>query len=112
MKDKVYLRKKDEELEDICLKRMYGQIVEEHRPKIREMLQYNMLTAKQVADLTQLDISTISNKIRNPKRNEKGELETELDPCFPFANLDNRGPKFIIRNAKLEELLKNGRQRT
>jgi ATP-dependent Clp protease ATP-binding subunit ClpA len=110
MEEKVYLRKKDEELEDVILARLKKE--EDFRPRIREMLKYNMLTAKQVSQLVGMDISTVNNKLRNGKRNESGEFETELDECYPFINLYGRGPKFVKRNEKLDHLLRNGRQRS
>ena len=106
--ERVALRKKDEELEDILLERMGWE--EEMRKKVRSMLQYNVLTPKQISDLTGLKIPTLSNRTR-PTYNSQGELVSELDFCYPFEDATGLGPKFIVRNEKLDKLLRNGRKR-
>ena len=70
---------------------------------ITEMLRYNVLTTKQVSELTGMAVSTITNKTRPIYKN--GELVTELDFTFPFRTLTETGPKFIILNDKLYNLL-------
>jgi hypothetical protein len=108
MTEKVNLRKKDEELEDIVIERLG--LDESVRVKIKKILRYNMLTPKQVADLTDLSIYSITNKTR-PKYDSEGNICTELDVCYPFIDITGQGPKFIVRNEKLDQLLRNGRQR-
>jgi hypothetical protein len=108
MIEKVSLKKRDEELETIIIERMG--FLPSDGERVRNMLLYNMLTVKQVCDLTGLNITTISNKTR-PKYNNEGELVTELDFCHAFTDITGSGPKFILRNEKLDLLLRNGRQR-
>jgi hypothetical protein len=72
-------------------------------PIITEMLRYNVLTTKQVSELSGLAVSSITNKTRPVYKG--GELMTELDFTFPFRTLTESGPKFIIVNEKLYILL-------
>lgn len=101
IKTNIRLVKKDEEL---AQRIMDEQGVEEvNEPTVYEMLRHNIWTTRQFSDLTGLAESTIANKCRPQYKN--GELSTELDFCYPFADLDGMGPKFIVRNEKSESLL-------
>jgi hypothetical protein len=71
---------------------------------VKSMMRYNIFTINQFCTLTQLADSTVRNKIRPTIIN--GELNTELDYCFPFNNGLNEGPLFIVRNEKSEKYLK------
>jgi hypothetical protein len=108
MTEKVSLKKKDEELENIVMERLG--LDESVRAKVRIILRYNMLTPKQVSDISGLSIYSITNKTR-PKYDPEGNLTTELDVVYPFIDVTGQGPKFIYRNEKLDRLLRNGRQR-
>ena len=99
--EQVRLVRKDDELIDRVMKAR--DISEEDKESIKDMLRYNMWTIKQLGDITGLNKSTILNKTRPIYRN--GDLNTELDFCYPFSNLEGQGPKFIIRNEKSEVLL-------
>jgi hypothetical protein len=72
--------------------------------EIKSMMRYNMFTIGQFSKLTKLNISTIHNKTRQVLEN--GVYNTELDFTYPFSEPGNMGPKFIIRNAKSEAVLK------
>ena len=74
------------------------------KEKVRSMLRYNVFTISQFQDLTGLADSTIRNKMRPSFIN--GELDTELDYCYPFEHSTNVGPTFILRNEKSEKLLR------
>ena len=101
LKTQIRLVKKDEELIDrIMIARDFP---EEEREAIIEILRYNVWTIKQFSDLTGFVESTISNKTRPLWRG--GELVTELDHCYPFADIEGLGPKFIVRNQKSEAML-------
>ena len=108
MTEKVSLKKRDEELETVIIERMGFSPSDGER--VRKILLYNMLTVKQVCELTGLNITTITNKTR-PKYNNERELVTDLDFCYAFIDITGNGPKFILRNQKLDQLLRNGRQR-
>ena len=71
---------------------------------MKHMLRYNMFTVSQFADLSQLAISTITNKTR-PLMID-GKYGTELDYCYPYQNKNGDSPKFIVRNEKSEKYLK------
>lgn len=72
--------------------------------RVKSMLRYNIFTINQFMALTGLADSTIRNKIRPTIIN--GELNTELDYCYPFQTPTNYGPLFIIRNEKSEKYLR------
>jgi hypothetical protein len=72
--------------------------------KVKEMMLYNMFTVGQFSKLTLLSISTVHNKTRLVL--EDGVYTSELDFTYPFSEPDNLGPKFIVRNAKSEAVLK------
>jgi hypothetical protein len=72
--------------------------------KVKIMLRYNVFNINQFMDLSQLADSTIRNKIRPSII--AGELNTELDYCYPFPSSKNDGPLFILRNEKSEKYLK------
>jgi hypothetical protein len=74
--------------------------------RVRTMMRYNVFTITQFADLTGLAVSTITNKSRPLINKTTGDLETELDCCFPYPRKTNEGPKFVVRNEKAEKLLK------
>ena len=74
--------------------------------EIKEVLRYNILTVEQFCDLSELARSTVDNKTRPLMNKETGQLETELDFCYPFRGLKKMGPKFIVRNEKSERYLK------
>lgn len=71
--------------------------------QIKHMLRYNMFTVSQFADLSQLAVSTITNKTR-PLMID-GKYDTELDYCYPYQNKRGDSPKFIVRNSKSEKYL-------
>lgn len=83
---------------------------EEYREKISDMLRYNVLTVVQVCDLTGMSTGTVFNKFKTVRR-EGDDLITELDYCHPYEGLENTGPKFVVRNEKLEKILRNGKKR-
>jgi hypothetical protein len=72
--------------------------------KIKAMMRYNMFTVNQFAQLTQLAVSSITNKTRPSLSGD--DYNTELDFCFPFRDELNEGPKFVVRNEKAEKFLK------
>ena len=109
-KEKIQLRKTNEELEAAIVKNL-DLNEESQKAKVHEMLQYNMLTTIQVSDLTGLSRVFIQNKLRPRYNVAKDETTTELDFCYPFSDFSGIGPKFIVRNEKLDELLKNPRKR-
>ena len=71
---------------------------------VRGMLRYNVFTIGQFKDLTQMPDSTIRNKLRPAIID--GQLNTELDYCYPFQNKEGAGPTFILRNSKSEKYLR------
>lgn len=102
LKIEIRLVKKDEEL--------VGRILDslamgdrEDPENITEILRYNMWTIQQFTDITGLAQSTIANKCRPQYKDS--DIITELDHCYPFADLNGLGPKFIVRNEKSEALL-------
>lgn len=102
LKTEIRLVKKDEELANRILASLaMGE--GDDQENITEILRYNMWTIQQFADITSLAQSTIANKCRPSFR--EGNIVTELDHCYPFADLNGMGPKFIVRNEKSEGLL-------
>ena len=101
IKTAIRLVKKDEELIDRVV--LANDIVEAKMDTVVEMLRHNIWTIQQFADVTGLAQSTIANKCRPQYKD--GEISTELDHCYPFADLEGLGPKFIVRNEKSEALL-------
>lgn len=97
----IRLIKKDDDLIE--------RIIEERNidPKlrnvIRNMLRYNVWTITQFSELSGLAVSTIANKCRPAYKN--GKLSTDLDFCYPFADLEGTGPKYIVRNERSERYL-------
>jgi hypothetical protein len=108
-KEKIQLRKTNEELEAAIAKNL--DLNDEQKAKVHEMLQYNMLTTNQVSDLTGLSRVFVQNKLRPRYKAASEEMTTELDFCYPFSDFSGIGPKFIVRNKKLDELLRNPRKR-
>lgn len=76
-----------------------------HRKLIEEMLWYNIFTIRQFSSLTNLSISTITNKTR-PYYSKGSILCPELDVAYPYTDLKGNGPKFIVRNERAEKYLK------
>jgi len=72
--------------------------------QMKHMLRYNMFTVSQFADLSQLAVSTITNKTR-PLMID-GKYDTELDYCYPYQDKEGNSPKFIVRNEKAEKYIK------
>jgi DNA-binding transcriptional ArsR family regulator len=101
VKVQIRLVKKDDELINHLIQKLG--LTDESKEKIAEILRHNIWTVGQYSDLTGLSKPTITNKMRPLYKN--GSLITELDFCFPFADLDGPGPKFIVRNEKSEKLL-------
>lgn len=101
IKTTIRLVKKDEELAHRIMNERG--IEEVNESTVFEMLRHNIWTVKQFSDLTGLNESTIRNKCRPQYRD--GDLSTELDFCYPFADLEGTGPKYIVRNKKSEALL-------
>lgn len=99
VKLQVNLVKRDDELINLIMED--GNFPEEKRDTIAEILRYNVLTLIQMSELIGLAVSTITNKLRPSYRD--GEMITELDCCYPFASLNERGPKFIARNEKFRD---------
>jgi len=97
----VRLIKRDDELTRRILSERSIEVEKEER--VREMLRYNLWTITQFSDITGLAISTIANKCRPVYKN--GVLMTDLDFCYPFADIQGTGPKFIVRNEKSERYL-------
>ena len=71
---------------------------------VKEMLRYNIMTVNQFAQLAKLSVSHTLNKTRASVI--EGGIGTELDYCYPFADAEGDGPKFIVRNEKSEKYLK------
>ena len=109
IKVKIQLRKTNEELEAAIAKNL--NLDEKQMAMAHEMLQYNVLTTKQVAHLTGLSTVFIQNKLRPRYEAASEEVTTELDFCYPFSDFSGKGPKFIVRNEKLDELLRKPRKR-
>jgi len=101
IKTPIRLVKKDEELVDRIMKAR--DLNESDREAVIEILRHNVWTINQFGDLTGFKQATIANKCRPQYRN--GSLATELDHCYPFADLEGLGPKFIVRNEKSEAML-------
>lgn len=101
IKTPIRLVKKDEELVERIMKDR--DLPEADRDAVIEILRHNLWTINQFRDLTGFKESTISNKTRPAYKN--GGLVTELDHCYPFADLEGMGPKFIVRNEKSEAML-------
>ena len=72
--------------------------------KIQRAMRYNVFTVKTFATLTGLSVSTILNKTSESVIN--GNIDTELDFCYPFGLEEDEGPKFIVRNEKAEKYFK------
>ena len=72
--------------------------------KVKTIMLYNVFTVSQFADITNLAVSTITNKTR-PLMID-GKYDTELDYCYLFPDKEGDGPKFIVRNEKAERYLK------
>lgn len=100
-KVEIRLVRKDEELVDRILKKQ--DIPESEKEAITEILRHNVWTIQQFADISGFAQPTIANKCRPSYRD--GDIVTELDHCYPFADLEGLGPKFIVRNEKSEGLL-------
>lgn len=101
IKVEIRLVKKDEELISRIMKARNLQ--DGMEDAITSILRYNVWTIQQFMEISGLAQSTISNKCR-PQYKE-GNIDTELDFCYPFADLEGAGPKFIVRNEKSEALL-------
>lgn len=70
---------------------------------VRGVMRYNIFTVNQFSQLAGKAISSITNMTRPIYRD--GKLVVDLDYCFPFADKEGTGPKFIYRNQKSERLL-------
>ena len=101
VKEQIRLIKKDDELISHLSKKL--DLTDLYKERLADILRYNVWTVSQFSDLTGLSKPTITNKMRPLYKN--GSLVTELDFCYPFADLDGPGPKFIVRNEKSERLL-------
>lgn len=101
IKTAIRLVKKDEELVDRIMKEQ--NLPNGERETITEILRYNVWTVNQFSDLTGYKESTITNKTRPSYKD--GKIVTELDFCYPFADIMGNGPKFIVRNEKSEAML-------
>ena len=101
IKKEIRLVRKDEELVDRIMKAL--KLNKDAREDIVEILRYNVWTIQQFADISGFAQPTIANKCRPSYRD--GNIITELDHCYPFADLEGLGPKFIVRNEKSEALL-------
>ncbi|MBK5202182.1 MAG: GIY-YIG nuclease family protein [Prolixibacteraceae bacterium] len=75
------------------------------RKLVEDMLWYNIFTIGQFSSLTNLAISTITNKTR-PVYSKGKILCPELDVAYPYTDLKGEGPKFIVRNEKSEKYIK------
>jgi hypothetical protein len=73
--------------------------------RIKDMMRYNVWTVKMYSDLVCLDISTITSYTR-PAIVAPNTIGYKLDVCYPFADVNGTGPKFILRNEKSEKLLR------
>lgn len=103
IKTTIRLVKKDEELVGRILAAKAMGEEDGDQETVVDLLRYNMWTIQQFVDVTGLSQSTISNKCRPQYKG--GEIVTELDFCYPFADMVGLGPKFIVRNEKSEALL-------
>ena len=101
IKISIRLVKKDEELVDAIMRER--DLPEADREAVIEMLRMNVWTVNQFADLTGFKQGSIANKCRPIYRD--GKIFTELDYCYPFADLEGLGPKFIVRNEKSMAML-------
>lgn len=73
--------------------------------RIKTIMLYNVFTISQFALITNLAVSTITNKTR-PLMID-GKYDTELDYCYLYPDKEgNDGPKFVVRNEKSEKYLK------
>ena len=71
--------------------------------RVKLMMRYNIFTMNQFSQLTQLTLATVAHKTTPTIMNR--EYNTELDFCYPFADNEKSGPKFIVRNEKSEKYL-------
>jgi len=101
IKVEIRLVKKDEELVDRIMKER--DLPGSDREATIEILRHNVWTIQQFADISGLAQSTIANMCRPAYRD--GEISTRLDHCYPFADLEGLGPKFIVRNEKSVSML-------
>ena len=97
----IRLVKKDDELVDRIM--VSRDLPESEREDVVEILRHNVWTTNQFKDLTGMAQATIANKTRPTYKN--GDITTDLDFCYPFADLEGLGPKFIVRNEKSEAML-------
>jgi len=72
--------------------------------RIKTIMLYNIFTVSQFAHITNLAVSTITNKTR-PLMID-GKYDTELDYCYLYPDKEGNGPKFIIRNSKTDKYLR------
>ena len=72
--------------------------------RMKAMLRYNVFTISQFAELTQLAVSSITNKTR-PLMVD-GKYDTELNYCYLFQGSKSDGPKFVVRDEKTEKYIK------
>ena len=101
LETEIRLVKKDEEFaKQICETRGWNK---GKTQSVLNMLRYNVFTIQQMADLAGKDVSTINNMTK--VREIDGNLDTQLDYCFPYKSMDTKGPKMIVRNRKSMALL-------
>lgn len=97
----IRLVKKNDELVEAIMRER--DLPEADRELIVDMLRLNIWTVNQFSNLTGFKQGTIANKCRPIYRD--GKLDTELDYCYPFEDIEGLGPKFIVRNEKSEAML-------
>lgn len=75
--------------------------------EVKDMMSYNVWTVDQFCWVSGLSISSVNNLTRPYFTGEGPEdVDVKLDICYPFADPDGKGPKFIVRNAKSEKYIK------
>ena len=72
--------------------------------KAKRMLRYNIFTVLQFTDLTGLTISGVAHLMRPSFKNGK-LVAPAINHCYPFADKNGSGPKFVVRDEKSEKYL-------
>lgn len=73
--------------------------------EIREVLRYNILSAKQLAFVTGTTVATVMAMAKPKYYHGSKKVETKLDYCFPFPIPEEVSFKFIFRNKRCEDFI-------
>ena len=70
---------------------------------IRNMLQYNIISVKQMSFLSRLTVSTLEGLLKGRKKNTQFISKLTLVNPFPVGNQD--GFRFVLRDEKFDKVL-------